>query len=163
MNACPSKESNSGCATMPPPRSGRTGPTPSPGTHLTNSKPSSAEVAPRPHRLVISDHAFSQLLDLRDAILVASGSQETADGYMRALHAYAGLPRARTSTARYPSRPTCSWIPQYSHHRIRSLPGSAGCHVHRLLPTRASFNRTPPIFEARRSRMTKGRPLRSWV
>ena len=42
----------------------------------------------RPRRLVVSDHAFRQLLDLRDAILAASGSRETTDGYMRALHAY---------------------------------------------------------------------------
>ena len=42
----------------------------------------------RPRRLVVSDHAFRQLLDLRDAILAASGSQETADGYMRALDDY---------------------------------------------------------------------------
>lgn len=45
-------------------------------------------MTPRPRRLVVSDHAFRQLLDLRDAILATSGSQETADGYMRALHAY---------------------------------------------------------------------------
>ena len=45
-------------------------------------------MTPRPRRLVISDHAFRQLLDLRDAIFATSGSQETADGYMRALHAY---------------------------------------------------------------------------
>ena len=51
-------------------------------------QPSSAEVAPRPRRLVISDHAFSQLSNLHHAIPAPSGSQETADGYMRALHAY---------------------------------------------------------------------------
>lgn len=42
----------------------------------------------RSRRLVVSEHAFRQLLDLRDAILTASGSQETADGYMRALDDY---------------------------------------------------------------------------